>query len=142
MSPSLIEDTYRETKEKFTDVPKKYRGSGVLEVETASGIDPHQVFRQIKKYKPAPLWRIYTDTKRYHTPKPITVKISHDEDFFFAENENLVVYGTGDTPEEAMNDFCLHIIYFFEYYKKLDESKVTGEALRLKELFANLLVEE
>lgn len=142
MSPSLIEDTYREIKEMFTDVPEKYRGSGVLGVETASGIDPHQVFRQIRKYQPAPLLKIYTKTKKYYTPKPITVIISHDEGFFFAENDNLDVCGTGDTPVEALNDLCLHIIHFFEHYKKLDKSKLIGDALRLKELYKNLLVEE
>lgn len=142
MSPSLIEDAYTEIKERLTDVPGNYKSSRVLEVGTAPGIDPLQVFRQIRKVQPAPLWRLYTKTKKFYTPKPISVKISCDEDLFFAENENLVICGTGDTPEKALEDLCLHIIHFFEYYKKLDKSKLRGDALRLKKLYENLLIEE
>ncbi|MBU4257655.1 hypothetical protein KKC04_04580 [Patescibacteria group bacterium] len=32
---------------------------------------------------------------------PVAVKVYRDEDFFFAENENLAVCGTGDTPQDA-----------------------------------------
>jgi hypothetical protein len=86
--------------------------------------------------------RLQAETKKFYTPKPISVKIYRDEDLFFAENENLVVCGTGDTTQDALQDLCVHIIHFFEYYKKLDKSKLTGDALRLKELYQNLLIEE
>ncbi|ODS31878.1 MAG: hypothetical protein SCARUB_02992 [Candidatus Scalindua rubra] len=62
----------------------------------------------------------------------ITVKIYRDDDLFFAENETLVVCGTGDIPQDALQDLCFRIIHFFEYYKKFDESELTGDALRLK----------
>jgi len=68
------------------------------------------------------------------------VKIYRKDDLFFAENENFVICGTGDTLEDSLQDLCLHIIHFFEYYKKIDKSKLTGDALRLKELYENLLI--
>ena len=90
----------------------------------------------------APLWRLQSKTKRFYTPIPIAVKAYRDEDFFFAENENLAVCGTGDTPQDALQDLALHITHFFEYYKNLDNSQLAGDALRLKNLYKNLLIEE
>ena len=142
MSPSLVESTYDMIKERTAYVPENYIDSKVKEVETASAIDPQQVFNHIKKYQPSPIWRIFVEAKRFYTPKPITVRIYRDEDLFFAENENLVVCGTGDTPQDALQDLYLHIIHFFEYYKSLDTNKLTGDALRLKALYKNLLIEE
>jgi len=71
-----------------------------------------------------------------------SVKAYRDEDFFFAENENLAVCGTGDTLRDALQDLELHITHFFEYYKNLDNSQPAGDALRLKSLYKNLLIEE
>jgi len=144
MNHSLMEmeDTYNLIKERLSSIPENYKSSGISEVETGQVIDPQQVLTQTWKYPPALLWRLHTDTKKYYTPKPISVRIYRDEDFFFAENENLAVCGTGITPEEALSDFCLHIIHFFDYYKKLDKNELTGDALRLKELYKDLLIEE
>jgi len=142
MSPPLVESTYDIIKERTAYVPENYIDSRVREVGTASAIDPQQIFSHIKKYQPSPIWRIYAEAKKFYTPKPIAVRIYGDEDLFFAENENLAVCGTGDTPKSALQDLCLHIIHFFEYYKKLNNSKLIGDALRLKELYQDLLVEE
>jgi len=142
MNSSLVEDTYEAMKERMAYIPKNYRSSGAVEVKTAPTIDPQQVFKQIRKYPPTPLWKVYTETKKFYTPTPISVKIYREDNLFFAENENLVVCGTGDTPESALQDLCLHIIHFFKYYKRINRSKLTGDALRLKELYKNLLIEE
>ncbi len=142
MSPSLVDSIYDDIKERMAYVPKNYIDSKVKEVETASAIDPQRILSHIKKYQPSPIWRINVETKKFYTPKPIGVRIYRDEDLFFAENENLAVCGTGDTPESALQDLCLHITHFFEYYRKIDRSKLTGEALRLKALYENLLIEE
>jgi len=142
MNPSLVESTYDVVKERMAYVPENYIDSTVKEVGTASAIDPQQIFSHIKKYQPSPMWRIYVEAKKFYTPKPIVVRIYRDEDLFFAENETLAVCGTGDAPESALQDLCLHITHFFEYYKKFDKSELIGDALRLKELYQNLLIEE
>ncbi len=71
MNPSLVENTYDAIKERMAYVPENYRSSRAVEVGTAPTIDPQQVFGQIREYQPAPLWRLYTKTKRFYTPKPI-----------------------------------------------------------------------
>ena len=74
-----------------------------------------------------------------HNVKPILVNVHHDGDLFFAENETLNVYGTGDTPQNAIHDLVMHIVHFFKYYKNIDESKLMGNALKLKALYQNSL---
>ena len=141
MSPLLV-DSYEEIKERMEYIPVNYKSTRAIGVGTATAIDPQQIFaNRIKPYV-APLWRLQSKTKRFYTPIPIAVKVYRDEDFFFAENENLAVCGTGDTPQDALQDLILHIIHFFEYYKKLDDSQLAGDALRLKTLYKNLLIEE
>ncbi len=70
-----------------------------------------------------------------------TVKIYQDEVLFFAENENLNVCGTGETSQEALADLRLHILHFYKYYRELDKEQLVGDAVRLKELYHNLLIE-
>lgn len=142
MSPQLTEYAYDIMKEKAEDIPENYIRSGDSVVVTSPEINTREVFSHQRKYPPAPIWRLQEDNKKYRSSKPITVKTYRDDDLFFAENETLTVCGTGDTVQGALQDFCLHIIYFFEYYKKLDGSKLTGDALRLKELYQDLLIEE
>lgn len=72
---------------------------------------------------------------------PIKVHIYSDDSLFFAENETLVIIGTGSSAIEAMDDFCSHVIHFYHYYKKLSWNKVTGDAVRLKKLYETLFVE-
>lgn len=141
MNPLLI-DSYEEIKERMEYIPNNYKSTRTLGIDTATVIDPQQIFANSIKSYVAPLWRLQDKIKRFHTSTPIIVKVYRDEDFFFAENENLAVCGTGNTPQDALQDLSLHIIHFFEYYKKLDNSQLIGEALRLKALYQNLLIEE
>jgi hypothetical protein len=138
---ALIQDTYEDIKERRKKIPEDYEKLTVSEVETAQTIDPLQIFKEAGKSQPACLLRLHAKSKQFYTTRPISVKIYRDEDLFFAENETLVICGTGVTPEDALQDFSLHIIHFFEYYKNLDKSKLAGDALRLKKIFDNLLIE-
>lgn len=142
MNPQLTEYAYDMIKEKAEYIPENYSISGDSVVVTSPEINPREDFSQQRKYQPAPIMRLKEDTRTFYPSKPILVNIYRDGDLFFAENENLVVCGTGYTSQEALRDLYLHIIYFFEYYKKLDESKLTGDALRLKKIYQDLLIEE
>lgn len=142
MSPAILEDSYQDIKERKSYIPESYLSSGIEEVGTAPTISPQDVFTYAKSYPPTPIWRMYADTKNFFTPKPISVRVYIEDDLFFAENDNLVVYGTGLSQEEALQDLCLHIIHFFEYYRSISSNKLTGDALRLKGLYQDLLIEE
>jgi hypothetical protein len=141
MSPLLDEYAYDIINELAGHIPENYRRSGDSIDATSPEINPKDVFSQQRVYKPAPLMKLQENARKFYTPKPILVNIYRDGELFFAENENLVVCGTGHTRKEALEDLSLHIIHFFEYYNKLDKSELIGDALRLKELYQNLLVE-
>ena len=142
MSPVLAEDTYGEVKDRMEQIPENYARPKLVEMSMGTTVDLQFVLRQLTKYKSAPLWKLYVGAKRFYASKPISVKIYRNGDLFFAENENLFVCGTGAASQDALEDLCLHIIYFFEYYKKMDRDRLTGDALRLKDLYKNLLIEQ
>lgn len=142
MSLLTLEDTYQTIQERKSDMPEHYTVAKVEEVGTAPSINPQEVFTENRRYAPTPIWRMQVDTKTFYTPKPISVRIYREEDIFFAENDALVVCGTGATPQEAVQDLNLHVIHFFEYYRNIDNNRLTGDALRLKQLYSKLLIEE
>lgn len=90
----------------------------------------------------APLWTIFHKTKQHKVSKPIKVRIYFEDNLFFAENETLVVIGTGSSVTEAIDDLCKHIVHFHNYYKKLSRDKVTGDAIRLKTIYETLFIEQ
>lgn len=90
----------------------------------------------------APLWTIPVRKKHYRSAKPIKVYIHVEDDIFFAENETLVVVGTGKSPAEAIADLSNHIIHFYHYYRNLPFDKITGDAIRLKRVYETLFIEE
>ena len=138
MANFLIEETYELMEERKRDLPSEYRSTLVAEVGTTNIIDWQQVF---KNKKTVYIYRLYKENKQYIMCNPIAVKIYQDEDLFFAENENLNVCGTGETSQEALADLHLHILHFYKYYRKIDKEQLVGDAIRLKELYYNLLIE-
>jgi hypothetical protein len=139
MPATLTEETYDLIKERRRYLPSNYRSTLVTEVGTANIIDWQQVF---KNKKTIFIYRLFKENKRYLTNKPIAVKIYQDEGLFFTENENLNVCGTGETSQEALADLYLHILHFYNYYREIDEERLIGDAVRLKELYHGLLIEE
>lgn len=89
----------------------------------------------------APIWSVTDRTKKREFLKPITAHIYNAEGVFFAENETLVVVGTGSSSAEAIDDMCKHILHFHQYYRTLPLDKVTGDAVRLKKVYETLFVE-
>lgn len=139
MATVLVEETYDLMEERKRDLPSNYRSTLVAEVGTTNIIDWQQVF---KNKKTVYIYRLYGENKRYLANRPIAVKMYQDEGLFFAENENLNVCGTGETSQEALVDLYLHILHFYKYYREIDEERLIGDAIRLKKLYHDLLIEE
>lgn len=89
-----------------------------------------------------PIWKIESKTSTYRAKKPIAITIFKDNSLFFAENENLDVFGYGETQGKAILDLKLHILHFYKYYRKLNKDDVVGHALRMKEIYKDLLIRE
>jgi len=71
----------------------------------------------------------------------LEVETYQDGRFWYVKNEELNIIGTGDSQEEAKNDFYSLIIHFHDYYKRLSADKVTGEASRLKNIFETINID-
>lgn len=67
--------------------------------------------------------------------KPIQIKWSRGEELWFAENADLDVFAAGADQEEALHEFDLLVIHFYEHYERLPVARSLSEALRLKELY-------
>lgn len=126
-------------KERRRDLPSNYRSTLVTEIGTTNIIDWQQVF---KNKKTIYIYRLFKENKRYIINNPIAVKIYQDEGLFFTENENLNVCGTGETSQEALADLYLYILHFYNYYREIDKERLIGDAVRLKKLYHDLLIEE
>lgn len=125
----------RESVTAFTPVSPFFTG-------TAQERMPDREFRDGLLPNPyAPLWTIPSKTKIHKVSKPIKVRIYQEENFWFVENETLVIVGAGNSLKDAIDDFCRHIIHFHKYYKKLPANKVIGDAVRLKKIFETLFSE-
>ena len=142
MSYTAAVESYQVREERQEYLPVNYRHSE-LRVDTAKEIVAEDLLQSLpSRQHVAPLWSVGTHEKRFRTIKPLSVRIYFDDGLFFAENETLLLYGTGTSPEEAIEDLGLHVIHFYQYYKNLSLSQVTGDAIRLKKLYEGLLLEE
>ncbi len=139
MATALVEETYDLMEERKRGLPSNYRSTLVDEVGTTNIIDWQQVF---KNKKTVYIYRLSKGNKQYIVNKPIALKIYQDEGLFFAENENLNICGIGETSQEALTDLYLYILHFYNYYREIDKERLIGDAVRLKKLYHNLLIEE
>lgn len=110
-------------------------------VRTADSLDPISAAAR-SKLRAAPVWRIEHERRSIRLTRPLLVRIYAEEGYVFMQNETLAICGTGRSLEEAMADFSIHVLHFYQYYRSLPEAKVMSEAARLKSLFQSLFVEE
>jgi hypothetical protein len=141
MSPEVAETPYDLLQARLGEFPSDYSRIGAS-IGTAQTINPLCLFEESRNIPQVPIWRMQRETKRFHFRRPITVRIYQEGDFYFATNDNLIITGTGTNPEEAFQDFISHVFHFIEYYKKIDRKQLMGDALRLKDLFSSLIVDQ
>ena len=141
MSGVAVLDTYEQVKERKAYFPDMYTTTAPSVVGTAAQSSQPESYFRSGRFSSSPLIEFRGEQKKYVTSKPILVKVYRQEDIFFAENESLVLCGTGASREEAVLDFMKHVDYFYNFYKRQSESNLIGDALRLKKIYDNLLVE-
>jgi len=67
--------------------------------------------------------------------KKLKLDMYYDEGYWFVDNKLLNIIGFGKTPEEALKDFSLRLLYFRKYYTKISDDKLMGQATKLKKIF-------
>jgi len=135
-------NSYQVREERQEYIPASYIPSDVR-VNTAAEIVGEDLLQNLSSRRlMTPLWSVGTPERSFRTVKPIAVRVYFDDGLFFAETDTLLLYGAGNSPDEAVVDLGLHIIHFYQYYKSVAWSQVTGDAMRLKKLYETLLIEE
>ena len=142
INASVIENTYESIKCVMAYLDENYEQLGFRSPLISEKPDPASVASAHLSDQPLPVLSVYGGATTYRLTKPILVRIYRDGDWYLAENDNLMVFGTGETAQEAIEDFSSEVIHFSEYYGKLGKEKLRGEGLRLKKLYEGLLVEE
>ncbi|MBE9570180.1 MAG: hypothetical protein IMF11_06120 [Proteobacteria bacterium] len=139
MTLAHFSESYELREERLRFIPEHFE-RGVASVSTASELDVSPWASGLSAAR-TPLWRFRSPHVVILSSKPVTVKVHRGEALFFAENENLGIFATGESRNEAINAFCQDLVHFYEHYKRLDWDRVTGEAMRLKKIYENLFQE-
>ena len=140
MSGVALMDAYEQVRKRKEYFPDEYKGVAAYVGTAAQSIQPESYFYS-GHFNTAPLMEFRSEQKHYAASKPILIKVFKVEDVFFAENESLILSGTGTSREDAVLDFVGHVHYFYNFYKRKNENELTGDALRLKKIYENLLIE-
>lgn len=134
-----IEDSYASMRNASRHIPFGGYEVGSLEA-TEVDFDPEDYLLRMST-KSFPKWQFKTNGFRILSSKPIQVVITRQDGTYYAENEALEIYASGDSDNEALENFVYHVIYFYKHYKTLDWHKVTGRAKELKQIYLDLFEE-
>ena len=108
---NAVKDSYERT----AQIRDSFLENYTSEKLDTSGIPFFEKYEDLIPHK-RPMWRFNSEKKTLTSSKPIAVKISRGETSFFADNETLDIYAIGDTIEDAINDFCIQLLDFYEHY--------------------------
>ncbi len=73
--------------------------------------------------------------------KPVTIHVARGENLWFATSQRLDIYATGESAQQAMEEFAIHLLYFYRHYQELDSSEAGKGALKLKRVFGDSFIE-
>lgn len=112
--------------------PKKERAVQDTTMVYSEGEEIYNKMLYIK----TPRWRFSDGEKTLRCRnKPVAICIHKGETSFFAENEKLNIAEIGSTIDEAIDNFSETLIFFYEHYKDMPDSKVTSWAKKIKDLY-------
>ena len=115
MNLARINEGYQLKNERLSFFPENFKREMIAN-STASEMEPLTRFFKSSIVK-FPIWDFSASGKVLKARKPISVRVLRGETLFFAENETLDIYATGESLEEAIKAFIDHIVYFYTHYK-------------------------
>lgn len=136
MNLNYINESYAYRDECLDFIPEHFK-KDMPSVLTGSGIEVRPASLDFSYIK-IPFWQFSTKSDVIISTKPVSVKIWKGESLFFAENENLCVFATGDNKAGAIASFCEQLVHFYRHYTKLRDDQVTGEAFRLRKIYKSV----
>ena len=135
-----VAESYELRDERLATFPEQFK-SGILSLATASDLGDRSSWSKRPSAIQAPVWQFSAHKIKLFSKRPISVRMSRGERLFLAENEKLGIFTTGESVQEAINEFAGQLIHFYRHYKNLGLDHVTGAARELKELYDDLFEE-
>ncbi len=90
-------------------------------------------------FTPVPIWFVGSGSQRRKLTRPLAFRLSYDEGLYFAENETLAINAHGTSAHAAVIDAMEQVLYFYDYYGKLNDEDVIGPAVKLRKIYSTLL---
>lgn len=137
-----LEQSYQLINDRRQFIPENYESYACI--STGADIDLREWFELVASSYSSrlPLWKFSVRDKIIYPKEPISLSITKGDTLYFAENETLGIFATGESRDAAIEDFAEQVLYFYEYYKAMSWDKVIGEARRLKEIYSDHFKEE
>jgi hypothetical protein len=86
-----------------------------------------------------PITSIYLDKQKINLKKPVKVRIYKEDGVYIAENTNLWLFGSGETPDEALDSFRERFEIYYNSYSKNLPDELSKDALSIKRLYESLI---
>lgn len=126
------------------DMNAEVRKLGYSTVATASpffGPSRKAIQESLDKEFSVPQSLFVAEGLKLRALKPVAIRVSRGQDVWFAENERLDIYATGDSKEAAIQEFRLLLVRFYCHYRSLDAQRALKRARELKQLFEERFAE-
>lgn len=122
--------------ERYESVPATYHlvEGPIGSMQAGPGL-PQEV---VKIDRVIPLWELEVAGVQLKPARPVGIRLRFEEGVFHAENDALSVYGTGPTPEDAIQDFKETASAFATEYVGLAEDEVIGLGAKIRANFLSV----
>ena len=136
MNAVQVEQSYQLLDDRRKYVPQNFEAYACISTSADFDVTGILVARLSWANFPTLVWRFQKGRKVIYAVRPVKVNISRGESLYFAENEKLGIFVTGESPQEANRAFEEEVVHFYDHYKSLSSEEVTGEAQKLKGLYS------
>lgn len=86
-----------------------------------------------------PIWEFIYENKKYTLNKPLNLEVYKNELGYTLENEKLNIFSSNEDFKSAYLEFIDHLFYFYNYYKDISDDDIIGNAIELKNIYADLV---
>lgn len=75
--------------------------------------------------------------------KPLLLELTKGEDLYFVRNDDLNLFGSGETEQKAVDDFIEFLLADYRFYKDSDPAELTLKAKELLDTYdEQVLIDE
>jgi len=91
----------------------------------------------VPNVKKIPKIEFWSEDKLIVSDKPVVIIVTYEDGQYYATNDTLNIFSVGENIASVIADFSHHVMHFYGYYADKDFNELTGNALRLKQIYAS-----